>query len=323
MKKLGQSKLFSALKRLIYWRNLGIFLILIALIAITQIINPNFLSGINISNMLRKLAMVSLMSIGMTCVIIGGGFDLSVGAIATLGAMIAGMCMAAGAPLWVAIALPILVGLVFGAINGLIVTKVNLPPFIATLGTMYIGKGCINVLSSGKQIAPLDGRFEAFFGSATVFGLPVVVYVFLLIAIIAHLVLQHTTYGRSLFAVGGNAKVAKTSGINVNAVRIASYVIAAVGSVLAGLFVAGRLNAAHPNSTAGWEMTAAAAAIIGGTSITGGVGSVFGTIIGGAIMVVLEIAMVMLKVSVDWQNIVVGIIIIVAVTFDQIKRRKG
>lgn len=310
------------LKRILAFKNLGIFLILILIIVVTQIVNPNFLSTINVTNMLRKFGMVTFLAVGMTYVIVSGGIDLSAGALACLGGIVAGTCMKMGLPLICTAIIPILACGVFGAANGLMITKIKLPPFIATLGMMYICQGAVNVISGGKQIVDISPEYVSLFGKTTILGFPLVCWVAVLFALVAHFVLEHTVYGRSLMSVGGNERVARTSGINVNKTRLIAYTFLGVGAALTGMFTVGRLNAAHPAGNEGWEMTAIAAAIIGGTSVTGGVGSVAGTMIGTGIMVVIEVAMVMLKVDVQWQNIVIGVIIILAVAFDRLKRSR-
>lgn len=313
--RLGSSVLHSD--------NMGIALILVVLCVVTTIINPSFASKLNIINMLRKLALVAFIAVSMSFVMIGGGIDLSVGATAGMGGVLAGALMVRGVPVPAAVLITLVVGALFGLFNGFMVARVAIPPFIATLGTMYIAEGLVNVISLGKPIYPLPKIFTDVFSEASLLGMPVTVYAMVVFIIAMHYLLNHTVYGRSITAVGGNEKAAATAGINIVKTRIISYVMMSVCACFTGLLIAGRMKTAHPTSGDGWEMKAIAAAVIGGTSVTGGSGSVVGTIIGAAIMAVLEISMTMIKVPVYYQNIVVGVIIIAAVVFDQLKRRKN
>ena len=302
--------------------NTGIALILIILCVVTSLINPSFASKLNIINMLRKLSQVSFISLSMAFVMIGGGIDLSVGSVVGLGGVVSGALMVLFHwPMFLAILASLLIGALFGLINGVFVAKVQIPPFIVTLGTMYVAEGLVNVISQGKPIYPLPEAFINIF-SAVIFEIPVTVYAMILFVIVMHYLLNHTVYGRSITATGGNERAAATAGIDIAKTRIISYVMMGLASAFTGLLLAARMKSAHPASGSGWEMTAIAATVIGGTSVKGGIGSIVGTLIGAAIMAVLEIAMTMIKVSVYYQKIVVGLIIIVAVVFDQAKRKK-
>lgn len=316
----------SKLKRLghsvVHAENLGIALILVLLCVITSLINPSFATSMNLVNMLRKISQVSFIALSMTFVIIGGGIDLSVGAVVGLGGIIAGTLMTHGVPVIVAVLAAILAGALFGLFNGVFVAKVHIPPFIVTLGTMYVATGLVNVISQGKPIYPLPESFVQAFSDATFLGIPITVYAMVVFIIFMYYLLNHTVYGRSITATGGNEHATETAGINTARTKIISYVMMGAAAAFTGLMIAGRMKTAHPASGSGWEMKAIAATVIGGTSVTGGIGSIGGTIIGVAIMAVLEISMTMIKVSVYYQNIVVGLIIIAAVVFDQLKRKK-
>lgn len=310
-------------KSVLHNDNIGIAMILIVLCVITTAINPSFASKLNIINMLRKLAQVAFIAVSMTFVMIGGGIDLSVGATAGLGGVVAGALMVRDVPVALAVLIALAIGALLGLFNGVMVARVGIPPFIVTLGTMYIAEGLVNVISLGKPIFPLPESFTNVFSEASFLGIPITVYAMLLFIIAMHYLLNHTVYGRSITATGGNEKATSTAGINVIKTRVISYVMMSTFACFTGLLIAGRMKTAHPASGGGWEMKAIAAAVIGGTSVTGGSGSVVGTIIGAAIMAVLETSMTMIKVPVYYQNIVVGVIIIAAVVFDQMKRRKN
>ena len=275
----------NKLDKIIHNDNMGIAIILIVLCIITTIINPNFMSKMNVVNMLRKLSQVSFISLCMTILIISGGIDLSVGSVVGLGGIVAGALMTNGVPVPIAVVV-------------------------------------VNVITQGKPVYPLPPFFITVFADITLFGIPITIYAMLLFLAAVYFVLNSTVYGRSVYAVGGNEKTASTAGIDVVKTRILAYVAMGAASAFTGLLIAARMKSAHPASGGGWEMTAIAATVIGGTSISGGSGSVIGTMFGAAIMAVLEIAMTMMKISVYYQNIVVGIIIIAAVIFDIMKRKK-
>lgn len=274
------------------------------------------------ANLLRKLSLISFISIGMAFVIIGAGIDLSADSIIGLGGIVTGVLMQMEVNPFIAVLCSLLVGALFGALNGFFVTKLDIPPFIVTMGTLYIAKGFVNVISKGRPIYPLNENFIIICDKLAPFGMPLSVWVMLVLTSLAAFILNKTAYGRSITAAGGNEKAAVMCGINVARMRMISYVVMGVLSAFTGVLLAARLNSAHPASGDGWGMKAIAAAIIGGVSVTGGKGTIMGTMIGAAIMAVLEIAMVMMKVSVYWQNIVVGVIIIAAVVLDRLKRQK-
>lgn len=312
----------GVLKRILHYENLGILLMLIVLCIGTAFVNPNFLSPENVVNLLRKLSLISFISIGMAFVIIGAGIDLSADSVIELGGIVAGVMMQMGIHPLIAVGCSLLIGALFGAVNGFFVTKLDIPPFIVTMGTLYIAKGCVNVISKGRSIYPLNADFIAVCDAFAPLGIPLSVWLMVILTIAAAFILSKTVYGRSITAAGGNEKAAVMCGINVARMRMTSYVVMGILSAFTGILLAARLNSAHPASGEGWGMKAIAAAIIGGVSVTGGKGTIMGTMIGAAIMAVLEIAMVMMKISVYWQNIVVGVIIIMAVVLDRMKRQK-
>lgn len=300
----------------------GISTILFLLCAITAIINPNFISSRNIVNLLRLTSFTGFVAIGMTYIIIGGGIDLSVGSLVGLGGVVCGLLLQKSMPVLPAILIGTLSGAVFGFLAGWIITKLDIPPFIVTLGNMYVVKGVVYILSDARPIYPFPEAFNQI-GTAKLMGIPYVVYMMVILLFVSHYVLTQTVYGRSLVAVGGNERTARTSGINVKKIRMISYVLMGALAAFTGILISARMNSAVPGAGDGWEMKAIASAIIGGTSVLGGIGSIPGAIIGAGIMAVLENAMVMLRVSVYWQNIVIGTIIVLAVVFDQFKRKQN
>ena len=318
----AQNKKKSALKKLLSYENIGVLAMLVVLCVGTAFVNPNFLTSENVVNLLRKLSLISFISIGMAFVIIGGGIDLSADSVIGLGGIMAGVLMQAGWHPLLAVLCSLLVGALFGFINGFFVTKLDIPPFIVTMGTLYIAKGCVNVICKGRPIYPLNDSFIPLCDKLAPLGVPLSVWVMIALTAVAAFILNKTPYGRSITAAGGNEKAAVMCGIKVARMRMISYVVMGLLSAFTGVLLAARLNSAHPASGDGWGLKAIASAIIGGVSVTGGKGTIMGAMIGAAIMAVLEIAMVMMKVSVYWQNIVVGVIIIAAVVLDRFKRKK-
>ena len=244
------------------------------------------------------------------------------GAIYGLSSMVAALLMVNhGVHTAIAMLAGILVAAIFGLLNGIIINKLTLPAFITTLGTQYIGRGIVNVISSGKQVSGLPQNFTVL-GTKGPLGLYWSIYIAIVFAIIAALVLKYSVYGRSLLAVGGNQETARTCGINVHRVRNIAFVICSVMAALSGMMSAARLGAVQATSGTGIEMVVIAGTVIGGVSMYGGASSILGAAIGVTIMETLTVSMTMIRINAYWQNIVVGIIIIVAVAIDTLRRKK-
>lgn len=208
-----------------------------------------------------------------------------------------------------------------GIVNAVLIVNCQIPALIATLGTMYVARGIVNVLTKGEPYYPLPDGFKAI-GQGTLFSIPYSVFIALIIVMIGHFVIKKTPYGRSLMAVGGNREASRVSGINVKKILFSSHVLVSLLAGFVGIIMAARLSSAQPNAGEGWEMTAVAAVIIGGTSMYGGYGSVIGTILGCALMETISNAMVLLHVSVYWQKITIGIIMVAAVGMDTFRLKK-
>lgn len=312
------------------------FIVLIVLLIFFSITANNFLS-INTFLLIGKhVALYGILAIGMTYVIITGGIDLSVGAVVGLSGMVAGGLLQKGltlefagvtiyfsVPLVVIIA--ILVGAIVGVINGIIITKFNVAPFIATLGTMYICRGFANLHSNGATYSDLKGyeglgnQGWTFFGS-TIFGIPVGLVILAIMAVIFAIILKKTVFGWHVFSIGGNEKAAKLSGVKVDKVKILVYMISGICAAVVGIIACSQLAAAHPATGESWEMNAIAAAVLGGTSMAGGIGTIGGTIVGAFVIGVINDGMVMCGVSEFWQMVIKGLVIIVAVVIDQFQR---
>lgn len=320
-KKKTVGKIVDMIKKIFHAKEFSIFVPLLVLCVVTNIINPSFLGFGNVMDVLRSTSFYAIIAVGMTFTIVGAGMDLSVGSTIALCGYVTGMALSAGIPIPIAILLGILLGAAIGLLNGLIIVGFGIPPFITTLGMMYMVKGVVYVLSQGRPIYPLPAAFNAIAQSAFL-GIPLPVYIAAVALILGHFVLNHTGYGRSVMAIGGNEAAANTSGIDIKKTKIITYIFTSALSAVTGILMASRLSSASAGAGDGWEMIIIAAVIIGGTSLFGGSGSILGTLIGAAIMTVMSNAMVMIKISVYWQNIVVGAIIVLAVIVDTFRRRK-
>jgi erythritol transport system permease protein len=313
----------------------------IALIAVTlffAFMAPNFVSVANAVIISKHVAINAILAIGMTYVILTGGIDLSVGSIVGLVGMVAGGLLLHGIPLQMfgvviypnvveVILISLAVGTAIGAINGLLITKLGVAPFIATLGTLYVARGAALLLSGGATFANLVGKPELenqgfpLLGTGTLFGVPYSIIILIVMALIAAYVAQRTPFGRRVYAVGGNERAATLSGVRVDRVKIAVYMISGFCAAVAGLIVSSQLVASHPASGETFELNAIAAAVLGGTSLSGGRGLIGGTIIGAFVIGVLSDGLVMMGVSEFWQMVIKGLVIIAAVVLDQLQRR--
>lgn len=313
-----KSKLSQLLQR---FDQLGIVLVLIVLMVAVGFKNSTFYSWDNIINVLRSTSFIFIIGIAITYVLITGGLDLSVGSVMAMAGILSAMTAQAGAPLLVSILCGILFGFVIGLINGILVVRMNIPALIVTLGMMYVVDGLVLIVTKGSPIYPLPDSFTAL-GQGSILGVPNIVLIALVLALIGAFVLHNTQYGRCVYAIGGNRETARLAGIHVNAIQMSVYVLASVSASLGGILMAGRLNSAQPSAGSGYELTVVAAVIIGGTSMFGGSGSIFGTLLGALLMTVIENALLLMKISAYWQSLIVGIIIIFAVGLDQYRRKK-
>ncbi len=313
------------------------FIALFAVIIFFSIFAPNFLSAANIILMSKHVALNAFLAMGMTFVIITGGIDLSVGSIVGLCGMVAGGLILHGIDLQFGYTIyfnvvevcliTLAVGIVIGAVNGLLITKLNVAPFIATLGTLYVARGFALLSSDGQTFPNLVGKPElattgfSFLGSGRVFGLPVSIWILIVVALGAAYLARYTPIGRQIFAVGGNERAARMSGIRVNRVKMFVYMFSGFCAAIVGIVISSELMASHPATGNSFELNAIAAAVLGGTSMSGGRGTIGGTIIGAFVIGILSDGLVMMGVSSFWQMVIKGIVIIVAVVIDQAQRR--
>ncbi len=293
---------------------------LIVLFVVIAVMNDRFVSPSNLSNLLRQVSINALISFGMTFVILTGGIDLSVGSILALSSALLASMISSGMNPEVAILFSALIGLGLGIINGVIIAYGKVAPFIATLATMTIYRGATLVYTNGNPISGLSD--EAFFiglGQGDVSGLPIPAIIMMVAFFILYFVLTKTPLGRQTYAVGGNEKVSYIAGIKIDRVKIVAYAITGLLCALAGAVLTSRLNSAQPTAGTGYELDAIAAVVLGGTSLAGGKGRITGTLIGALIIGTLNNGLNILNVSSFYQQVVKGIVILLAVLMDRKK----
>ena len=295
---------------------LGLLLSLMGIGTFLALFNPYFLTWPNLINVLRQISINGILAIGVTYVLLTGGVDLSLGSLVALTGVTAA-CVAHPGPFAVVapVGMGIAVGAFCGTVNGFIITKGRIAPFIATLGMMTVARGLALVLSQGKPVSNLSVDFTQM-GRGSVFGFPIPVLVFLFVAVLSILFLKNMRLGRYIYAIGGNETAALVSGIPVRAVKIMAYTICGALAGLAGVVLTSRITTGQPNAGIGYELDAIAAAVIGGTSLSGGIGGVAGTILGALLMGVINNGLDLLNVSSYYQAMVKGLIIVGAVWLD-------
>lgn len=313
------------------------FIALFAVFIFFSFAAPNFLSTANLILMSKHVALNAFLAMGMTFVIITGGIDLSVGSIVGLCGMVAGGLLIYGIDLGIGYTIyfnvieisliTLAVGVAVGFINGLLITRLNVAPFIATLGTLYVARGLALLSSDGQTFPNLVGREDlgttgfGFLGAGSILGLPVSIWLLIVVALGAAYVARYTPLGRQIFAVGGNERAARMSGIRVDRVKMFVYMFSGFCAAIAGLIISSELMASHPATGNSFELNAIAAAVLGGTSMSGGRGTIGGTIIGAFVIGILSDGLVMMGVSSFWQMVIKGLVIIIAVVVDQAQRR--
>lgn len=317
------------LRRLFRTRELGVLVALLILAVAMTLLSPYFLTTQNIFNVLRGMSTIGIMAIGMTMIIVSGGIDLSVGSVMAVSAVFAARLMTYhGVAPWPSVILGFILGITLGAVNGLIITRVKVNPFITTLGMMSIGRGLTYLLATGLQGAvasnvPMRNPSVNFLGAGYVGAVPFPVIEMIVLVAIFSLFLNHTVLGRQIYAVGSNEQAARLSGVNVNLVRLFVYSLAGLFYALAGIMNAGLLSTAATNLGVGNELDVIAAVVIGGASLSGGEGTILGAVIGAAIMAVIRNAFVLLRLPIYTQTVAIGLVIVLAVAMDQLRKRRG
>ncbi len=298
------------------------FLSLLALCALIAALEPRFLSGGNLASVARQTAVITIMAMGMTMVMVSGGIDLSVGSIMAFAGVTGAMIMAGGGSVSIGIAVAIVTGILLGLLNGVAVATLRIPPFIVTLGAMGIYRGAVLLVSDGNAVVGLPSSF-GYLAEANLFGfLPIPLLIVVVVAVTIHFILSQTRLGRYCYAIGSNVEAARYAGINVARNQIVFYAVLGALSGLAGAIESARLVTGQPTAGEGYELRVIAAVVIGGGSLSGGQGTVLGTIIGALIMGVLANGANLLGISSFAQQIVIGAVIVLAVTFDEFQRRR-
>lgn len=299
--------------------NNGALVGLVVLCVVLFIATPDFLTGQNILNIGIQVSTVAVLAFGMTFVIVAGGIDLSVGSVAALSSMAGGFFFtSSGLPGWMALVGGLLIGLIAGAVNGFASAYGKLPSFIATLAMLSVARGLTLVISGGRPIATSP---EVSFLGSNIGAIPVPIMVLVAAAGIAWFILNRTVLGRSMFAVGGNSEAARLSGLPVKRIVVTVFALSGLFAALAGLLLAGRLDSAQPQAAVGYELDAIAAVVIGGASLSGGVGRISGTFVGALVLVVIRNGLNLLNVTSFWQQVVIGLVIALAVGFDVLRRK--
>ncbi|MDH2329134.1 ABC transporter permease [Cereibacter sp. SYSU M97828] len=313
------------------------FIALIAVFAFFAFAAPNFLSAANFVIMSKHVALNAFLAIGMTFVIISGGIDLSVGSIVGLCGMVAGWLILYGVDLGMGWSIQfntleiclivILVGIAVGAVNGLLITRLNVAPFIATLGVLYVARGSAMLSSDGRTFPNLNGNAEygsdtfRMIGAGSFVGIPISIWMLIFVGVLAAYIANRTPLGRHIYAVGGNERGAALSGVKVGRTKMFVYMFSGFCAALVGLIVSSQLVASHPATGDTFELNAIAAAVLGGTSMNGGRGRILGTIVGAFVIGVLSDGLVMMGVSSFWQTVIKGLVIIAAVVIDQAQQK--
>jgi len=303
-------------------RRISVFIILLVICLIFALGSSDFLTPSNLLNVALQTSMIAIVAIGMTFTILTAGIDLSVGSLMALcGALAAGLAVRQGLGTYGGIGLALLVGLLLGAVNGLLIVRGGMPPFVATLAMMAVGRGLTLVYTQGRPIAGIEKNF-IFWGTGRLLGIPIPVILMVLIALIAFVILRHTRFGLYVYATGGNEETTRLAGVSPNWIKLAAYVISGLTAALGGVLLAARLWSAQPNAAVGWELDAIAAPVLGGTSLFGGVGGIGGTLVGAFIIGVLSNGLNLLGVPSYYQQVIKGVVFILAVMLDLLTKRR-
>jgi ribose transport system permease protein len=308
-------------RRILATREAGTAFGLLVLCLGLWVATPYFATAANLANVAEQSAVVGVIAIGMTCVILTGGIDLSVGSVVALAGVVIGSALQRGVPVPLALLLGALAGLAAGAVNGVMITRGKLPPFIATLGMMSVARGAALMLSDGRPISGFPNGVRVL-ATGRPFGIPAPVLLMLVLYAAAYVMLTRTVVGRYLYAIGGNEEASEMAGIHVHRYKIIAYMLSGLSASVCALLLVARLDSAQPIAGIGYELDAIAAVVIGGTSLLGGSGSVIGTLIGALIMSVLRNGLNLLGVSSYLQQVTIGVVIVAAVLIDMALRRR-
>ncbi|MDC0612037.1 ribose ABC transporter permease [Vibrio sp.] len=287
---------------------------------VMMLYNDNFLTANNLSNVARQVSINAILAVGMTCAILLGGIDLSVGPVMALSGTVSAGMMVAGLPPSLSILIGLFIGLCFGAANGIMIAYARMPAFIVTLASLGIARGIALIYTGGYPISGLPDSFS-FWGRGSFLGLQTPILMMILVYVVFYIVLNHTPFGRYIYAIGGNEEASRLSGIKVPIVIVLVYTISGFTASIAGIILTSRLMSGQPNAGVGFELDAIAAVVIGGTAMSGGKGAILGTLIGAMLLGVLNNGLNLAGVSPYVQNVIKGIIILVAIYIGTSKRK--
>ncbi|MCX7040114.1 MAG: ABC transporter permease [Spirochaetes bacterium] len=300
------------------------FLSLVLMIGFFSIGSPFFMTFDNLMTVILQTSVIGILAIGVTFVIIASGIDLSLGAVLAFSGMVIGKAVNAGLPVWLSVICGILVATIMGLLNGVLVAKATLPPFIATLGIMMVARGLTLVVSEARPVYFLVAPSFKLISQGSLFGaIPYPIIYLLILALAASFVMRRLGIGRYIYGLGSNEMAVRLSGVNVDRVKIFTYSVCGLLAGVAGVVLTARLNSAQPAAGMSYELDAIAAAVIGGTSLSGGEGTILGTMIGALIMGVLKNGLNLMNVSQFWQQVAMGIVVIGAVYMDIVRRRRN
>ncbi|NOZ71284.1 MAG: ribose ABC transporter permease [Chloroflexi bacterium] len=303
-------------------RRYSVTFILLILGVIFAIGSPDFLTTSNILNVALQTSMLAIVAVGMTFTILTAGIDLSVGSIMALaGALAAGLAVREGLGTFAGISIALLAGMLVGAVNGLLIVKGEMPPFVATLAMMAVARGLTLVYTQGRPIAGLDDAF-IWLGTGRVLTIPVPVIIMTIVTIVAWIVLRQTRYGLHIYATGGNEETTRLAGVSTGWVTFSVYVVSGLTAAMAGVLLTARLWSAQPNAAVGWELDAITAPVLGGVSLFGGVGGVGGALVGAFIVGILSNGLNLLGVTSYYQQVIKGIVLILAISLDILTKRR-
>lgn len=321
-KQAVPSLLSRVISACLHTREITLLLMILGIVVVMSFVTPYFLSASNFRAVAVGMTPTAIIVIGMAILLASGGFDLSVGSVMALSSTVVALLLLAGVPIPAAVILGLLLGAVAGLVNGILITMIGINPLVATLGTMSIARGIALVLTEGFSVSSLPPSF-GFIGKASLFGIPLLVILTLSLIILFDLAVRHTRFFRQIYFIGANEKAAMLSGIAVNRVRIIAYILTGVLAALAGVLLASRLMSGTPTAGNALELQVLAAAVIGGASLRGGEGTILGAFLGVVFVALINNAMTMLAVSIYWQMIVIGAVLVCAVALDMLVRRQS
>lgn len=315
--------MLELIKRLFRGRETGIALVVVVMVVFLSLATDTFFTASNLAVVSRVIALNAIIAIGMTLVILIGGIDLSVGSVVALTSVMIGLTMVrVNMPIWLSILIGILTGMLIGFVNGMLIVKTKVPPFIITLGMMGLARGAALVITKGTSISGFPPEYLPI-GQGFVFNyIPIPVVIAAVIAIIAHIILSRTAFGRRIYLLGSNEEATLLSGINVNRMKVVVFTICSSLAAVEAIVETSRMSTGQPASGSGYELTAIGAVIIGGASMAGGEGTILGTILGAILLGLITNGLILLGISAYWQQVFSGTIIILAVALDTWRRNR-